>query len=318
MNWIDVSLIMVVILTTWAGWNKGFIVGMLDLVSWVGSVIAGLYFYQHLGSFFQKNIPSLGVWTLPVAFLAIILLARIIFSFMTQAFLKAMPVKAHKDSANRLFGIIPGAINGVINATILAALLLAVPVSDDLSNSARDSKIAGKLATQVEWLDARLSPIFDEAIRRSMNNLTVHPESEKSVKLHYTVATPRVRPDLETEMLELVNEERRKLGLKILIADPEMAQVARAHSRDMFARGYFSHVTPEGYTLSDRVKTAGVSFLTAGENLALGPTLAICHDGLMKSPAHKKNILHPAYGRLGIGVLDGGKYGLIITQNFRN
>jgi uncharacterized protein YkwD len=103
-----------------------------------------------------------------------------------------------------------------------------------------------------------------------------------------------------------------------LKADPEMAEVARAHSRDMFARGFFSHVTPEGRTLSDRVKAARVPFLTAGENLALGPTLTICHQGLMDSPGHKANILHKGFGRLGIGVLDGGRYGLMITQNFRN
>jgi uncharacterized protein YkwD len=86
----------------------------------------------------------------------------------------------------------------------------------------------------------------------------------------------------------------------------------------MFARGYFSHVTPDGKTLVDRVRAGKVSFLTAGENLALGPTLPICHEGLMNSPGHKANILHKDYGRLGVGVLDGGKYGLMITQNFRN
>ena len=97
-----------------------------------------------------------------------------------------------------------------------------------------------------------------------------------------------------------------------------MAAVARLHSTDMFARGYFSHVTPDGKTLTDRVRARGVPFLTAGENLELGTTLEICHEGLMKSPGHRANILHPSFGRLGIGVLDGGKRGLMITQNFRN
>ena len=318
MNWIDALLIIVVSLAVWAGWNKGFILGLLNLVSWVGSIIAGFSFYPYLASYFQQHLPSLGVWTLPAAFVAVILLARIIFSIIIRALVSTTSPEVHRNSANRFFGLLPGAVNGLINATIVAALLLAVPISDSLSDAARKSIIAGKLATQVEWLDAKLSPIFDEAIRRSMNNLTVHPESEKSVTLHYTVSNPRVRPDLEMEMLDLVNEERRKVGLRILKADPEMAVVARAHSRDMFARGYFSHLTPEGNTLSDRVRAAGVSFQTAGENLALGPTLPSCHDGLMKSPGHRKNILHPDFGRLGIGVLDGGKYGLMITQNFRN
>ncbi|HYC29684.1 MAG TPA: CAP domain-containing protein, partial [Chitinophagaceae bacterium] len=138
------------------------------------------------------------------------------------------------------------------------------------------------------------------------------------VNLPFKVANPRVREDLEAKMLELVNEERAKQGLKPLVADPELTVVARAHSKDMFARGYFSHITPEGKTPSDRIREAHVRFLVAGENLALGQTLAICHQGLMNSPGHRANILQPSYGRLGIGILDGGIYGLMITQNFRN
>lgn len=318
MNWIDLLLAFVVVVSLWAGWKKGFIAGTLDLVAWIGSIVAGFFFYRQVASLFEKHVPSLGVWTLPVAFLLTIFLARIVLSLITRSFLRVTPEEAHRNSANRFMGIIPGAINGIINATIVAALLLALPIWDGLSEKAQESRIANKLAYQVEWLDEKLSPIFDEAIRRSMNKLTVEPESEKSVNLNYTVNNPRIRQDLESRMLDMVNEERVKVGLNALKPDPELADVARAHSRDMFARGYFSHVTPDGKTLGDRVKSAGVPFLTAGENLALGPTLSICHQGLMNSPGHKANILHKGFGRLGIGVLDGGKYGLMITQNFRN
>ena len=119
-------------------------------------------------------------------------------------------------------------------------------------------------------------------------------------------------------MLGLVNMERRKRGLKPLVADPELVPVARAHSQDMFARGYFSHYTPEGKDPFDRMKAAKIRYQAAGENLALGQTLKICHDGLMNSPGHRANILNPAYGRLGVGILDGGTYGLMISQEFRN
>ena len=51
---------------------------------------------------------------------------------------------------------------------------------------------------------------------------------------------------------------------------------------------------------------------------ALGQTLTICHNGLMNSPGHKANILDRSYGRVGIGILDGGMHGLMVTQNFRN
>jgi uncharacterized protein YkwD len=61
-----------------------------------------------------------------------------------------------------------------------------------------------------------------------------------------------------------------------------------------------------------------VRFRTAGENLALAPSLQIAHTGLMNSPGHRANILRPQFGRVGIGILDGGRRGLMVTQNFRN
>lgn len=318
MNWIDLCLIAIVAFSIWTGWRKGFILGTFDLLTWAGSILAGFYFYRYMATFFEEYIPAFGVWTFPIAFVLTIFLARIILSLITGSLIRATSEAAHKNTANQYLGIFPGAVNGAINATILAALLLVLPLSDGLSADTRKSKIAGKLAYHVEWLDARLSPIFDEAIRKSFSNLTIEPESDKLVRLKYTVHNPEIRTDLEAAMLNMVNEERTKLGLHPVKADPEMAQVARAHSQDMFARGYFSHVTPDGKTLTDRVMAARVAFLTAGENLALGPTLTICHNGLMESPGHKANILHKSYSRLGIGVLDGGKYGLMITQNLRN
>jgi len=119
-------------------------------------------------------------------------------------------------------------------------------------------------------------------------------------------------------MLEMMNEERAKEGLKPLQADPEMAAVARAHSKDMFARGYFAHNNPDGQDPFDRMEAAKVKFRTAGENLALAQTLEIAHTNLMNSPGHRANIMNPAFGRVGIGVLDGGFYGLMISQEFRD
>ena len=93
---------------------------------------------------------------------------------------------------------------------------------------------------------------------------------------------------------------------------------ARAHSQDMLARGYFAHVSPQGEDLGQRLKRARVSYLSAGENLALAPTLHSAHTGLMHSPGHRANILRPQFGRLGVGILDAGSHGLMVTQAFRN
>jgi len=150
-----------------------------------------------------------------------------------------------------------------------------------------------------------------------MNSLTVTPSSGETVDLTFTYSKAVPRPSLEAAMLQMVNQERAKAGIKPLKADPELAIVARAHSDDMFKRGYFAHVNPEGKDPFDRMKDAHIRFLTAGENLALAQTLQIAHKNLMNSPGHRANIMNPAFGRLGIGILDGGFYGLMISQEFR-
>ena len=85
MNWIDVVIILIIVLSLWTGWKKGFILGTLDLATWVGSILAGFYFYRELASLFEKYIPSLGVWTFPLSFIVVLLFARMIFSFIAVA-----------------------------------------------------------------------------------------------------------------------------------------------------------------------------------------------------------------------------------------
>ncbi len=316
MNWIDIVLVFIIILAAWSGYKKGFILGSLELLSWVGSLAAAFYLYQYLAVLLQKIFPVLGVWTMPLAFLIVLILLRIIFASIVNALLRKTHHDAHHSTANKTLGILPGAINGVIYAVIISALLLVLPLSDGLSASARESKVANEFGNQVAWLDEKIAPVFDEAVRKSMTKMTI--ESNETVKLNFTVTNAKPRPDLEAKMLALVNEERAKEGLNALVADTALTRVARLHSHDMFARGYFAHVSPDGVTPADRVKAAGIRYLITGENLALGPTLQICHAGLMNSPGHKANILHKSYGRVGIGILDGGLRGLMVSQEFKN
>ena len=317
MNWVDIALIFVVLLAIWFGWHRGFILGSLDLLTWAGSLILGYLFYSYTAEGMQRLF-DFGIWLLPLAFIITVIFGRILIGLITRFIIRAIPERANHVTFNKFLGIIPGVINGWIYAIILSALLLALPLRDSITQETRNSKLGVKLAMQSEWVNKKLAPVFDEAIRHTMNSLIVHPASNDKVPLGFTHDDPTVRPDLEMKMLALVNRERAKAGLHALKPDPQMTMVARAHSRDMFARGYFAHDNPDGKDPFDRMRAANVRFLAAGENLALAQTLEIAHTNLMNSPGHRANILKPEFGRLGIGVLDGGFYGLMISQEFRN
>lgn len=317
MNWVDIVLVLVFVLAIIGGWYRGFVLGSLDLISWIGSFVLGYTFYPYVAQFLERFL-TLGVWLLPSAFIITVVLFRLLIALITRQISKSLPDHAHTSNVNRLFGILPGAINGLVYAVIIAALLLALPLQDNITKETRDSQFAGKLAMQAEWVNRKLAPVFDQAVRQTMNSLTVHPKSDEKIPLSFRYDKAAVRPFLEIKMLEMVNRERAKEGLKPLKADPELARVARVHSDDMFRRGYFAHVNPDGKDPFDRMKAAGVKFLAAGENLALAQTLEIAHTNLMNSPGHRANIMSPNFGRLGIGIMDGGFYGLMISQEFRD
>lgn len=317
MNWIDITLLVIFLLAMLAGWYRGFILGSLDLLSWAGSLAIAYMSYDYMANFLDRFL-DINVWLLPVAFILTTILARLIIGIIERMIIRSIPEKTRFNPVNRALGIIPGAINGWLYAVIVSALLLSLPLKDNITVATRNSTLAGKFAMQSEWANEKLAPVFNDAIRQTINTLTVHPESDETVSLPFKYEEAVERPSLEAQMLSLVNKERTSRGLKPLEADPELTQVARAHSRDMFSKGYFAHVNLNGQDPFDRMRLAHVSFHSAGENLALAKTLQMAHTNLMNSPGHRANILQPAYGRVGIGVLDGGFYGLMISQEFRN
>ena len=318
-NAIDVLLVVAIILSLLNGYRRGFVHGVLDLAGWVLSLIAGLRYYQPVARWLGAHTDLWSeVWDQPIAFILVGVLVSIAVHLVGHALLTRLPKDVQERRVNQVLGLLPGFVNGVILAAILSALLMALPLSEGLSERTRDSVLANRLAVYAERLESALRPVFGEAISRTLNLLTIKPDSDERVTLPFKVINVRPRPDLEQRMLDLVNQERAAAGLRPLAPDPELTEVARQHSTDMFARGYFAHDTPEGLSPFDRMRAANVRFLTAGENLALAPTLSVAHTGLMNSPGHRENILRPQFGRVGIGIMDGGLRGLMISQEFRN
>jgi uncharacterized protein YkwD len=318
-NFIDILLLIVIALSVMNGYRRGFVRGVLDLAGWVLSLIAALRYYQPVARWLGPRIDLWSeAWDQPIAFVLVALFTGIIVHIIGFWALQRVSDDLEDSQTNRVFGVLPGFVNGMITAAILSALLLAIPLSESLSERTRDSGLVNRLAVYAEQLESQLRPVFGDAIARTLNLLTVQPNSDERVTLPFKVATTKPRAELERRMLDLVNQERRANGLQPLEADPELTEVARRHSADMFARGYFAHDTPEGITPFDRMRESGVRFLTAGENLALAPTIEVAHTGLMNSPGHRANILRREFGRVGIGVMDGGMRGLMVSQEFRN
>ncbi|UGQ14134.1 CAP domain-containing protein [Yinghuangia sp. ASG 101] len=119
----------------------------------------------------------------------------------------------------------------------------------------------------------------------------------------------------EDQVLTLVNNERAAAGCGPVKADVPLRDLARAFSKDMADRGYFSHNTPEGKTPWDRAEAAGITYLAA-ENIARGQqTPAAVMTAWMNSEGHRRNILNCGLTKLGVGV-QMGSGGPWWTQEF--
>ncbi|MDB5956103.1 CvpA family protein [Ramlibacter sp.] len=318
LNAIDLLLLAVVAIGALLGWVRGFLFAALDLVTLALSLGAAFLGYRGVTGWVAQIAPSLGIWIAPLTFVAIFLLVHVILGGAVLRLALRLPERTHRNVGNKLLGILPGAVNGAMHAVVVAVLLLTLPLGPRVGSWAHESSLAARFAAPAEWVEVQLAPVFGPAVERTLQAVTVDPESRENIPLQFRVTQAQPRPDLESEMLEMVNAERRAAGLKPVAPDVQLTELARAHSFDMFARGYFSHVSPDGKDLGHRLQQARVGYLSAGENLAFAPTLYTAHTGLMHSPGHRANILRPQFGRLGIGVLDGGSHGLMVTQDFRN
>ncbi len=131
-------------------------------------------------------------------------------------------------------------------------------------------------------------------------------------------ATPAIVA-LERKMAARLNRDRAKNSLPALVYDDALADIARAHSKDMHDRKFFAHDSPFTGSLQDRLDRAGYLMQTARENLGEGATIDHAQELLLKSPGHYANIMAKEVTHIGIGILDVGtkqQPKLLVTQVF--
>lgn len=118
----------------------------------------------------------------------------------------------------------------------------------------------------------------------------------------------------EQEVVKLTNAEREKQGLAALKIDTELSKVARAKSQDMKDNNYFDHNSPTYGSPFDMMKKFGISYTTAGENIAQGQqTPEEVVQAWMDSPGHRENIMNSSFTHIGVGYVESGNYW---TQQF--
>lgn len=126
---------------------------------------------------------------------------------------------------------------------------------------------------------------------------------------------------IERRAFEETNRVREEHGLPPLTWDPEVCRLARAHSASMSRESYFSHTTPDGKRLRDRVRQVGiVQFRVLAENIAYNQGYedpgAFAVERWMLSEKHRANILSPEFRAMAIGSFVAPDGSVYLTQTF--
>ena len=316
MNWVDLAILATLILFAFEAFRRPLIIEILDLASFLVAFILSFNFYNLPAKFFetQFNIPH-GL-SLVLGFMSMWFISETAFYFMVRYLIPKLP--SLKAKAWEILSVVPAVLRGLIFIALFLVMVATFPIQPSIKKAVLDSQVGSVILKYAYALEGPVKNVFGGVSNDSLTFLTIKPKGDEKVDLGFQTDKFSVDTSAENNMVSLINKERTTRDFKALKLDSGLRQVARSHSEDMFKRGYFAHVSPEDKSVADRATNAGIDFLVIGENLAYAPNVELAHKGLMNSEGHRENILSLDFGKIGVGVIDGGVYGKIFTQVFSN
>jgi uncharacterized protein YkwD len=316
MNYIDFIIIAIFVFYVWADFRRGFLRLTAELVGLAAAFLLALKFYGPLAELLAgANLPPMMLK--PISFLIVWFLTQIVFYFAAKIISFYTPVVIKQSPINIYLGILPAIAKAIVFISVMLLLFVVVPSSPAIKLAETESFLGSRIINSSIKLEAELEAVFSDS-SESLIYLTNKNANDETTALGFTSQSDKIDEVSENRLIDRINYERLQAGLQPVKEDILIRNVARAHSRDMLIKGYFSHNSQDGRNLMQRLVQAGVSFNSAAENLALAPTAELAHVGLMNSPKHRVNILNPSFTRVGIGVIDAGDNGIMVTQDFAN
>ncbi len=315
---IDFVIGVLAALTVLRGWRRGV---LRELVSVVLLALVALFSFR-LGPRLGSVIESwAGVSSLAARFVAVSILSIGLMSGAVWVAGRVMTHRAAVDRGDQLGGVALSMLwlGGVLTLTFY--ILTALPLNEDADQAIDESSVAGLLVGEGSTAANLVNVIAGDRVLEALVNLDQLVGDRQVIIQGDEVVTIAASSDVDPapedalEVFELLNRARVEAGTEPLAFSETLATLAQSHAMEMYVDGYFSHLSPITGTVLDRVAAARIPFVIVGENLALAPTAASVHEGLMASPGHRTNLLDSRYRRVGIGAVSG-PLGLMVVQVF--
>jgi uncharacterized protein YkwD len=323
-NWIDIIIAVVLIIYAIEGYAAGFLNSLYDLATFTVAFVSGLLFYNLIAKLILYIFKIPQGFANAIGFFIIAFVFEIILSLVFKKitllgnYSQANKVDISKEKIviSKLLGVVLSVISGLILISFMLTIITTLPLSLFLKQAISSSAIGNLLVANTQGLSKDVNSIFGKAMDDSLSFLTVEPQGNQVVSLNFKTNKISTDAGSENKMFNLVNFERKKVGLSEFESSYDLQRVARVHCEDMLKNGYFSHYSLSGYSPFDRLAQYDINYNFAGENLAFSPNVDLAMKGLMQSKGHRDNILSKDFDKVGIGIVDGGIYGQMYCQEF--
>ncbi len=318
---VDLVIVGLVVVAAISGWRLGSIGALIDAFGLIAAIGFSARFSTQLTTIAGQTIPISPALLRPVATLAIILVGYIAAGMIARAVAEISEAIVSPNTFAGTMSSLIGAVIGGLKVSILMGFVLQIgtpmlPTDSNLYHQIDRSR----LSESVISLSQRVQPIIRNSIEPIFSGeARVDPNAEFDGGQRLPIPEPVplfASPEAEERMLELINEERRQAGLPALVMSPLAREVAQQHSNEMFRYGYLSHTNKEGKSPAERLREAGISFTSASENVAFAPSVDSAFNALLDNTNQRRNILSDQFRRIGIGIYDGGLWGIMVTQDF--
>jgi uncharacterized membrane protein required for colicin V production len=319
---IDVALVLVVALLLLRGWYRGFVREAMDLAGLLLGIVAAFRLGPAVGSVLESMAGISNGAARLIGGIAVLVVVGIGAALLTRLIERHARLPG-LNLINRVGGAGLAMAWGVFLATLMLSLAVIAPMPPAVADQLGSSAVTRTLTDPDGVPQDVFGGLAGDRIVEALLNLRHVLGTRKVVIEGDEVITFPGIPgdDLEAdagaarEVFDLLNRARVDAGADPVAWSPALAQVAAGHAAEMYLDGYFSHVSPDTGSVADRLDAAGITYLVAGENLALAATPEEVHTGLMDSPGHRRNILHEDFGRAGVAVVSG-PLGLMAVQVF--
>ncbi len=301
--------------------SNDFISSFADLLGFMVTLLLSYRLYLPVAKFFVAYLSFPRGISQAVSFFLVWFIIESVLFIVSRIALNQVPLHIQNHRLNRYLAFVPAFIQACIFFFLITITIFSLPVKASIKEEILRSKTGPYLISFSHILESRIKNVFGEAVNETLNFLTIREGGAGSIDLGFTAAAELLSVDSQSEdiMIALVNRERNGEGISTLTENIVLRDVARLYGKEMMSRGFFSHESQvDGSSPAQRVERNGITYLVTGENLAYAPDVYLAHQGLMNSPGHRKNILSEEYGEIGVGVVDGGIYGKMFVQIFKD